>query len=150
MLTGQYAVQMHDKFQAAMTASMVQAMRAAIKQAAAAAAQAGGYGSNAGPAGGDAAANAAIAKQMYPQWASGALWQAWNYVAMRESGWNRFARNPGSGAYGIPQSLPESKLPPAGRAAGGSHAGPQISWMAGYMSGRYGGPCVSKTNGRVA
>jgi len=60
-------------------------------------------------------------------------------VAMRESGWNQFARNPSSGAYGIPQALPESKLPFAGQAAGGSNPAAQITWMEGYMRGRYGG-----------
>jgi hypothetical protein len=66
----------------------------------------------------------------------GPLSQLW----MRESGWNRFARNPSSGAYGIPQSLPESKLPPAGRRSGGSHASPQVDWGLGYIKGRYGSP----------
>ena len=33
----------------------------------------------------------------------GALWQ-------RESGWNHLAENASSGAYGIPQSLPSSKM----------------------------------------
>src|SRR5258708_6468062 len=77
-----------------------------------------------GPGGGSASANAALAQRMFPQWASGPLWGAWNYVAMRESGWNRFARNPSSGAYGIPQALPESKLPFAGQAAGGPNPPP--------------------------
>src|SRR5258708_2682138 len=72
-----------------------------------------------GPGGGSASANAALAQRMFPQWASGPLWGAWNYLAMRESGWSQFARNPSSGAYGIPQALPESKLPFAGQAAGG-------------------------------
>ncbi len=93
-----------------------------------------------GPGGGSASANAALAQRMFPQWASGPLWGAWNYVAMRESGWNRFARNPSSGAYGIPQALPESKLPFAGQAAGGSNPAAQIAWMASYMSSVYGGP----------
>lgn len=66
------------------------------------------------------------------------------------SGWNRFAKNPSSGAYGIPQALPESKLPPAGQASGGSHAGPQISWMHDYMAGRYGGPGGAAAHERSA
>ena len=114
------------------------AAAAARAAAAAAAAAAGGAGSSA--LGGDPAANAALARRMMPAWSSGANWAAWDYVEMREAGWNRFARNPGSGAYGIPQALPPTKLPFAGQAAGGSHAGPQISWMIGYMRGRYGGP----------
>jgi cell wall-associated NlpC family hydrolase len=61
----------------------------------------------------------------------------------RESGWNRFARNPSSGAYGIPQSLPESKLPAAGQAGGGSHASPQIDWGLGYIHQVYGDPSAA-------
>jgi hypothetical protein len=92
-------------------------------------------------AGGDAAANRALARQTFPWPAS--QWSAFDYVAMRESGYNRFARNPASGAYGIPQALPESKLPPAGRSSGGSHAGAQLSWMFSYIAGRYGTPAAA-------
>jgi hypothetical protein len=65
---------------------------------------------------------------------------AWNYVAMRESGWNQFATNPSSGAYGIAQALPPTKYPFAGQAAGGSNPLAQEGWMWNYMAGRYGGP----------
>lgn len=66
------------------------------------------------------------------------LWQG-------ESNWSRFARNPGSGAYGIPQSLPESKLPPAGQSSGGSHASPQIDWGLNYIKSTpgYGSPSAT-------
>jgi len=40
---------------------------------------------------------------------------ALNKIWTRESGWNRYARNPSSGAYGIPQALPARKLRQAGR-----------------------------------
>jgi hypothetical protein len=60
----------------------------------------------------------------------------WN----RESGWNRFARNPSSGAYGIPQALPPTKMPFAAQAAGGSSAAAQIAWGLSYIKGRYGTP----------
>src|SRR5260221_12932404 len=62
---------------------------------------------------------------------------------MRESGWNQFATNPSSGAYGIPQALPFSKMPRAawpGWAGGSSNPAAQISWMWNYMRGVYGGP----------
>src|SRR5262249_35104991 len=68
------------------------------------------------------------------------MWPAFDYLEMREAGYNRFARNPTSGAYGIPQALPESKLPFAGQSIGGSHAGPQLSWVYGYISGVDGKP----------
>jgi hypothetical protein len=97
-------------------------------------------GGVAGPGGGAPGANAALARMMYPQWATGANWSAWNYVAMRESGWNNHALNLSSGAYGIPQALPPTKMPLAAQAIGGSNPAAQIGWMASYMAGRYGGP----------
>ena len=57
----------------------------------------------------------------------------------RESGWNVHASNP-SGAYGIPQALPGSKM----GAFGGDwrdSAATQIEWGLDYIDGRYGNPC---------
>src|SRR5262249_13831185 len=62
---------------------------------------------------------------------------------MRESGWDRFAYNASSGATGIPQALPYSKMP---RAAwlpfqgGAANAAAQIGWGYGYEASRYGNP----------
>jgi hypothetical protein len=61
------------------------------------------------------------------------LWQ-------KESGWNYQASNRSSGAYGIPQALPGSKMASAG-ADWQTNAGTQISWGLGYISSRYGNPC---------
>lgn len=108
------------------------ATAAGIKSAQAAA-SGGGFGV-AGPGGGAPAANAALARRMFPS----VDWPSWNYVAMRESGWNQFARNPSSGAYGIPQALPPSKMGPAANPPQSNPAA-QISWMVGYMNSRYGG-----------
>lgn len=64
------------------------------------------------------------------------LYQLWS----RESGWSTTAGNPSTGAYGIPQALPGSKM-----AANGSdwrfNPSTQISWGLGYVAGRYGNPC---------
>lgn len=60
----------------------------------------------------------------------------WN----RESGWRADAANPSSGAYGIPQALPGSKMASAG-ADWQTNPSTQISWGIGYISGRYGTPC---------
>lgn len=60
----------------------------------------------------------------------------WN----RESGWNVNASNGSSGAYGIPQALPGSKMSSAG-SDWATNAGTQIEWGLGYISGRYGTPC---------
>ena len=56
----------------------------------------------------------------------------WN----RESGWNRFACNPYSGAYGIPQALPASKMASAGPDYL-SNARTQILWGMRYIRGSY-------------
>jgi len=61
---------------------------------------------------------------------------------MRESGWNHTATNPSSGAYGIPQSLPASKMASAG-ADWRTNPATQIRWGLGYISGRYGSPCAA-------
>jgi hypothetical protein len=58
----------------------------------------------------------------------------------RESGWNSQAYNSSSGAYGIPQALPGSKMATAG-ADWQTNAATQISWGLGYIAGRYGTPC---------
>ncbi len=57
----------------------------------------------------------------------------------RESGWNVTAEN-ASGAYGIPQALPGSKMATAGP-DWQTNATTQIKWGLGYIQGRYGDPC---------
>ncbi|WP_282790937.1 peptidoglycan DD-metalloendopeptidase family protein [Streptomyces sp. CC224B] len=58
-----------------------------------------------------------------------------------ESGWRWNARNPSSGAYGIPQALPATKMRSAG-ADWRTNAATQIRWGLGYIKGRpdYGSP----------
>ncbi len=63
------------------------------------------------------------------------LLQLWN----RESGWRVDASNP-SGAYGIPQALPGSKMASVGP-DWRTDAATQITWGLGYIAGRYGTPC---------
>ncbi len=60
----------------------------------------------------------------------------------RESGWNVDAENPSSGAYGIPQALPASKMASAGP-DWRSDAATQISWGLGYIRAQYGSPCAA-------
>ena len=59
-----------------------------------------------------------------------------------ESNWNRLARNASSGAYGIPQALPASKM---GRAANPptSSASAQIDWGLNYILSTYGSPAAA-------
>jgi hypothetical protein len=63
------------------------------------------------------------------------LWQ-------RESGWNPLAENTSSGAYGIPQALPGSKMASAG-ADWATDAATQIRWGLGYIKSTYGSPCAA-------
>jgi hypothetical protein len=57
-----------------------------------------------------------------------------------ESGWNLTATNPSSGAYGIPQALPGSKMASAGP-DWQTDAATQIRWGLGYIQETYGSPC---------
>ena len=58
----------------------------------------------------------------------------------RESNWNVYAENKSSGAYGIPQALPGSKMATAG-ADWQTNAATQIKWGLGYIADRYANPC---------
>jgi len=58
----------------------------------------------------------------------------------RESGWDATAYNPSSGAYGIPQALPGSKMASAG-ADWHSDPATQIRWGLSYIREVYGTPC---------
>lgn len=60
----------------------------------------------------------------------------------RESGWNPYAANTSSGAYGIPQALPGSKMASAG-ADWATDAATQIRWGLGYIKATYGSPCAA-------
>lgn len=63
------------------------------------------------------------------------LIKLWN----RESGWNPNAHNKSSGAHGIPQSLPASKMASEG-ADYYTNGKTQIRWGLKYIKGRYGSP----------
>jgi hypothetical protein len=84
-----------------------------------------------------------LARAMLSQrgWGSGqfrcldSLWQ-------RESGWNRHAQNRSSGAYGIPQALPGSKMASAG-ADWRTNPVTQIRWGLQYIRASYGSPCAA-------
>lgn len=63
----------------------------------------------------------------------------------RESNWNVNAHNARSGAHGIPQALPGSKM---ATVADDWETNPvtQITWGLGYIAGRYGDPCGAWTS----
>jgi hypothetical protein len=85
--------------------------------------------------------NKAVAKAMLSaQGWGGDQWGCLERLWQKESGWNERAMNRYSGAYGIPQALPGSKM----ASAGGNwqtSAETQIKWGLGYIKGRYGTPC---------
>ncbi len=62
-----------------------------------------------------------------------------------ESGWSVTAENAGSGAYGIPQALPGSRMASAG-ADWPTSAATQITWGLDYIKGTYGSPCGAWTH----
>lgn len=60
-------------------------------------------------------------------------WQYVDYVVSRESGWNPNATNASSGACGLVQALPCSKVP-----GNGYNPVDNLRWANGYATGRYG------------
>ncbi len=60
----------------------------------------------------------------------------WN----KESGWNIYAHNKSSGAYGIPQALPGNKMSTVGD-DWATNPSTQITWGLNYIQGRYQSPC---------
>ena len=94
-----------------------------------------------GPSGAGAGAAMNIARKLAAAygWSSGTQWndlvQLWN----DESGWRWNATNPTSGAYGIPQALPGSKMASAG-ADWRTNPATQEKWGLEYIRGRYGSP----------
>lgn len=100
----------------------------------------GGGGGDTGTHGASAAAAQRIARALLPVFGfgpeqMGPLLALWN----QESGWRWNATNPTSGAYGIPQSLPASKMATAG-ADWRTNPATQEMWGLGYIKGRYGSP----------
>jgi hypothetical protein len=72
-----------------------------------------------------------------------------NSLWEQESGWNPYASNPSSGAYGIPQALPGSKMASAGPDWQNDPA-TQIRWGLGYIKGTYGSPCAALSHESTA
>jgi hypothetical protein len=60
----------------------------------------------------------------------------------KESHWTTTSENKSSGAYGIPQALPGSKMATVG-ADWKSNPVTQIKWGLGYIKNRYGDPCTA-------
>ncbi len=85
--------------------------------------------------------NKAVGKEMMMAAGFGAdQWGCLEKLWTKESGWNERAMNRYSGAYGIAQALPGSKMASAG-SDWQTNAATQIKWGLGYIKGRYGTPC---------
>ncbi|MFJ1575855.1 transglycosylase SLT domain-containing protein [Streptomyces sp. NPDC088182] len=79
----------------------------------------------------------AIARQIVPA----DQFQCFSSIVERESTWNYRAQNPSSGAYGLMQALPGSKMSSVG-SDWQTNPATQIKWGLNYMnSDRYGSPC---------
>ncbi|WP_326610575.1 lytic transglycosylase domain-containing protein [Streptomyces scopuliridis] len=78
----------------------------------------------------------AMARQMVPA----DQFQCFSNIVNHESTWNYRAQNASSGAYGLVQALPGSKMSSAG-ADWQTNPATQIKWGLNYMDGRYGSPC---------
>jgi len=68
-----------------------------------------------------------------------------DWIIKHESNWNVHAENASSGAYGLPQSLPGSKMASVASDWRDNPA-TQIIWGAKYMKDRYGSPCGAKSH----
>ncbi|MFZ1523038.1 MAG: ubiquitin-like domain-containing protein [Candidatus Saccharimonadales bacterium] len=84
------------------------------------------------------AGNVALGQQLAASrgWGDGDQWSCLYNLWQRESGWRTEAHNP-SGAHGLPQALPGSKM----GAGWENDPAVQINWGLGYIAGRYGTPC---------
>jgi len=84
----------------------------------------------------------AVARPMVESMFDASEWDCLDRLWTAESGWRWSAANPSSGAYGIPQALPGSKM-----ASAGSdwlvNPRTQITWGLGYIQSRYGTPCAA-------
>ncbi|MEU6821421.1 lytic transglycosylase domain-containing protein [Streptomyces atriruber] len=78
----------------------------------------------------------AIAQKKIPD---PAQFAAFDKIVSHESGWNPSATNSSSGAYGLVQALPASKMASAG-ADWKTNPETQIEWGLKYMNDRYGSP----------
>ena len=105
-----------------------------------------------GAANAGAAANQALAKKIiqanpaYAGWDTGQEWADLVSLWNKESTWSNTADNPDSGAYGIPQALPYTKMPKAAwppSAGGSADPATQIEWGLAYIAQRYGNPVMA-------
>jgi hypothetical protein len=83
-----------------------------------------------------------IAQQLLGQYGWAGEFSCLDSLWTLESGWNTYAENPTTGAYGIPQALPGSKMASAGP-DWQSDPATQIRWGLSYIQASYGSPCAA-------
>ena len=82
-----------------------------------------------------------VARMLLPEFGfSEAQWPCLDQLWIGESDWRWWVANPSSGAYGIPQSLPASKMATMG-ADYRTNPVTQIRWGLDYIEKSYGTPC---------
>lgn len=134
------AVDTADKAAVAHDAAVAAAAKAAEEAAAEAAAQAQAAAEALARTNTPDGARATAQSMMSSRYGwGGDQFQCLNSLWNRESGWNYQAYNP-SGATGIPQALPGSKMASAG-SDWATNAATQIAWGLDYIARGYGTPC---------
>jgi hypothetical protein len=92
----------------------------------------------------DPARDQATAQSLMPDYgfSVSSQWSCLDDLWQQESSWNYTAENAQSGAYGIAQALPASKM---ASVASDYLTDPttQIKWGLGYISDAYGTPCAA-------
>ena len=85
--------------------------------------------------------NRALGQEMAAAYGwTGDQWACLDALWARESGWSHTSHNNSSGAHGIPQALPGSKMATFG-ADWATNPATQIAWGLSYIQGRYATPC---------
>ncbi|MEV7279600.1 transglycosylase SLT domain-containing protein [Streptomyces sp. NPDC093111] len=84
-------------------------------------------------------ASAATPQELARQIVPAAQYASFSKIVEHESGWNHTATNSSSGAYGLVQALPGSKMSSAG-SDWKTNPATQIKWGLDYMNERYGSP----------
>ncbi|GAA4375151.1 hypothetical protein GCM10023152_18820 [Agromyces bauzanensis] len=146
------SVELERQYRVGEQAAREQAAREAAAAAAAAAGGGGGGDGGGAPPPGvvvdRAAAKAYAAGRMAAYGWGSDQFRCLDLLWTRESGWRADAYNASSGAYGIPQSLPGSKMASAG-ADWRTNAATQIDWGLSYIAARYGTPCSAWAHSEV-
>ncbi|MFB7515328.1 transglycosylase SLT domain-containing protein [Streptomyces sp. NPDC056144] len=113
--------------------------RAAVRKRSLAATAAVLLGATGVALGTSGSASAASPQELARKIVPASQYSSFSKIVEHESGWNPAATNSSSGAYGLVQALPGSKMSSAG-ADWKTNPATQIKWGLDYMNERYGSP----------